>query len=515
MLLIKMLYSSKHCYNKYKITLVRVCKMRVAIIGMGTAGVSLLKELVKYDEFSNIQVDVYDNPKNMGQGVPFQNDSDQLLINLPAAQMSLNLDNKREFYEWYDQQSEFKFSNPEYLPRFIFGHYMKDYVEKYNQVYDNIHVIKKEVSEIFIESDIGQTDVNYYVCTSKAMADCNLYDVVFVTIGTLSYHDPYQLKGTEGYIPTPYPTYNTLDEVEDTDRIAIIGTGLASLDVIRYVTTHHPQLPITVASRKGNLPSVRGEMPDVEFKYLTPEHFNKLKSENFGNVPLDAALDLFLKDCKRYDIPIRALIHRKVNDPIKDLTYDLEHPEELGKFQSMLELAKENLNWIWNSFSREDQKRFLKDYQAILKENSNPMPPRTAKLIIDHLQNGIIEIQSGLEDVYHDEKQFCFKYSNRADDVEKFDIVINATGSKTQLSDLDSDDQLVLNMENRQVVQAHPLGGIQIVPETNQIISPRYGTLKRMYALGQLTNGINQSRNGVTMIVKQAVTIINQLLNPK
>ncbi len=256
-------------------------------------------------------------------------------------------------------------------------------------------------------------------------------------------------------------------------------------------------------------------MPDVEFKYLTPEHFNKLKSENFGNVPLGAALELFLKDCKRYDIPMRALIHRKVNDPIKDLTYDLEHPEELGKFQSMLELAKENLNWIWNSFSREDQKRFLKDYQAILKENSNPMPPRTAKLIIDHLQNGIIEIQSGLEDVYHDEKQFCFKYSNRADDVEKFDIVINATGSKTQLSDLDSDDQLVLNMENRQVVQAHPLGGIQIVPETNQIISPRYGTLKHMYALGQLTNGINQSRNGVTMIVKQAVTIINQLLNPK
>jgi len=71
--------------------------------------------------------------------------------------------------------------------------------------------------------------------------------------------------------------------------------------------------------------------------------------------------------------------------------------------------------------------------------------------------------------------------------------------------------QLVLNLENRQVVQAHPLGGIQIVAETNQIISPRYGTLKNMYALGQLTNGINQSRNGVMMIVRQAVSVINHL----
>ena len=37
--------------------------MRIAIIGMGTAGVSLLKELVKYNEFEQMEVDVYDNPK--------------------------------------------------------------------------------------------------------------------------------------------------------------------------------------------------------------------------------------------------------------------------------------------------------------------------------------------------------------------------------------------------------------------------------------------------------------------
>ena len=86
--------------------------MRIAIIGMGTAGVSLLKELVKQERFSELAIDVYDNPKNMGQGVPFQNDSDQLLINLPAEEMSLNLENEREFYEWYENQSTFKFSNP-------------------------------------------------------------------------------------------------------------------------------------------------------------------------------------------------------------------------------------------------------------------------------------------------------------------------------------------------------------------------------------------------------------------
>src|SRR5699024_10254758 len=105
----------------------------------------------------------------------------------------------------------------------------------------------------------------------------------------MSYHDPYQLKGTPGYIKTPYPTYDKLYEVDSTDRIAIIGTGLSGLDVIRFVTAHHPNLPITVTSGEGDLHSVRGNMQEVQFIYLTTEKVNEIKKEYFGNVPLDEA----------------------------------------------------------------------------------------------------------------------------------------------------------------------------------------------------------------------------------
>ena len=44
----------------------------------------------------------------MGQGVPFQNDSSELLINMPS-KMSLNLDDDEEFWKWYQQQTEFDF----------------------------------------------------------------------------------------------------------------------------------------------------------------------------------------------------------------------------------------------------------------------------------------------------------------------------------------------------------------------------------------------------------------------
>ncbi len=101
-------------------------------------------------------------------------------------------------------------------------------------------------------------------------------------------------------------------------------------------------------------------------------------------------------------------------------------------------------------------------------------------------------------------------YKNQ-ESVDIYKVVINATGAKSHLNELDQDDQLIKNLENRQIVQAHPMGGIQIIPETNQVISPRFGTLTNMIAIGQMTNGVNKLRNGVKMIVEQVAHTVSQL----
>ena len=485
--------------------------MRVAIIGMGTAGVSVLRQLVKHENFSQLKVDVYDDDRNMGQGVPFQNDSSELLINMPSKSMSLNLDDDQEFWKWYQNQTEFNFSNPQYLPRFVFGHYMKSYLSYYNDQFDNLTIINDKVQEIFTQSDVDDTDLKYHVCTCDDEKEWREYDYLFLTFGTFSYHDPYDLKGTKGYIQTPYPTYHTLDNVKDSDRIVIIGTGLASLDAVRYVAAHHPYLPITMTSRSAALPSVRGKMTKIQFTHLTKSRFNGIMKKHFGNVPLEKVVSLFLKECEDYGIDFKKLIYRRTGNHVKDLEYDLNHEEEMGIFQSIIEHLKENLNWIWNSLSVKDQETFNRKYTKIIQLNSNPMPPRTARLLIKLIQNNELVIKKGLEDIVHKNNQFMLKYNDTTQNYELFDIVINATGSKTHLSQLDEDDQLILNLENRQIVQRHPMGGIQIIPETNQVISPRYGTLKNVIAIGQMTNGVNKLRNGVKMIVNQVVDTVSQL----
>ncbi|PWZ93592.1 hypothetical protein DD924_19405, partial [Staphylococcus pseudintermedius] len=82
---------------------------------------------------------------------------------------------------------------------------------------------------------------------------CQKYDYVFFTTGTMSYNDPFDLKGLKGYIHSPYPANQTLAEVDDDDAVAIIGTGLASLDVVRHALSHHQRKPIVMASRVKNM----------------------------------------------------------------------------------------------------------------------------------------------------------------------------------------------------------------------------------------------------------------------
>ena len=251
-------------------------------------------------------------------------------------------------------------------------------------------------------------------------------------------------------------------------------------------------------------------MVDIEFKYLTKQKFNELKGKHFGNVPLEIAFELFQQECEDRNIELDKLIHRRTGNTIKDLQYDLERANEIGVFQSLIENVKENLNWIWNSFSREDQQAFDKRFSKHIQLNSNPMPPRTAELIIKLIRNQSLIIKRGLEDIKHTDDGYLLKFKDERQP-KPYDVIINSTGSKTHLSDLDDEDQLILNLQNRQIVQPHPMGGIQIIPETNQVISPRYGTLNNMIAIGQVTNGVNKLRNGVKMIVDQAVSSVNYM----
>ncbi len=72
---------------------------------------------------------------------------------MPSKKMSLNLDDETEFWKWYKQQTDFNFDEPAYLPRFVFGHYMKSYLSMFTkniQIYQLIIIKFKRFIQILI-----------------------------------------------------------------------------------------------------------------------------------------------------------------------------------------------------------------------------------------------------------------------------------------------------------------------------------------------------------------------------
>ncbi len=86
---------------------------------------------------------------------------------------------------------------------------MKSYLSMFTKIYPNISTNYNKVQEIYTNSNIDETNLTYYICTTNSGQSWQAYDYVFLTCGTFAYHDPYNLKGKKGYIATPYPTYNT------------------------------------------------------------------------------------------------------------------------------------------------------------------------------------------------------------------------------------------------------------------------------------------------------------------
>ena len=76
---------------------------------------------------------------------------------------------------------------------------MKSYLSMFTkniQIYQ-LFIIK--VQEIYTNSNIDETNLTYYICTTNSEQSWQAYDYVFLTCGTFAYHDPYNLKGKRIY----------------------------------------------------------------------------------------------------------------------------------------------------------------------------------------------------------------------------------------------------------------------------------------------------------------------------
>ncbi|CAM4167472.1 FAD/NAD(P)-binding protein [Lacicoccus alkaliphilus] len=464
--------------------------VKIAVIGGGVAGISITRHLVSHPGAAgDPEIDIYDAAEQMGRGKPYIEDSGHLLLNIPSEEMTLT-GSPDGFVDWLKTQS---LPVCDYNPRKDFGAYSREVFQSLADSHGGIRAVHEQIVDIIYDAE----EISYTVHTKT---HDKKYDLVFLAMGQMNYRDPYGLKGTEKYVFNPYPVNARLDEAEG--KIGIIGTGLSAIDCVRYLILERGMDQVHLFSRSGDMPSVRGETHHFEIRHFTEEAVESYIKDDL--IPLDKIIALFKKEMDAQNIE-ESLFYRHPESTLEDLKHDIANSAEVGKLQYLIIALNPLFSRIFTYLSLTDKKIFMEEVHPYIDKNHSPMPIRVARQLVEWAESGRVAIVDGMKDVHH-EGSFIVESDSGVYDM---DWMINATGPEKDI--LKDESPLISNMVDRMLIGPGSLGGI-LVDRAHRVISPRYGTLRGMYAIGHLTFDSDYLSNSVNIIVENTKLMIDGAL---
>lgn len=476
---------------------------RIGIIGMGISGMAILDAYRKvFDEEElkeHFTFDCYDHEDSFGRGYPYREDSHDLILNLKTPMLSYDYERVEDFKDWYDEQER---DYPEYSPRAVFGEYTKDRLEDTiektgaNKIFSLVTRIDKKGDSWELEDELGEI---------------RHYDEIHLCNGSLGQKNIYQLKEKDYYLENIYPVNEKLSQIQEEDHVVIVGAGLTAVDLAHHLIDTKKVKNVTMFSSSNRIPTVRVTPVPVEITHLTMDLLKEELANNYNRVTFDWFDKNFQKELELHDIDFDHFMKTHLQGGLEGLIYNIEHPEDLGRLQVLLPPMNGIFNLVWDSLSREGRIQFRKKYHPLLTLNRSPLPLESAEMLIEAHEKGILEMPGEVEDIEEIENGFHLldEEGEKLNDTP-YDFVLNATGLDIHFSNVKEGNPLLYSLLDKRYLMKDEFGGVTIIPETMEAISPRYGTLKDFHVYGVLASGV-QYRNNSTMMIQMTAHKIAQL----
>lgn len=465
---------------------------KIAIVGMGVSGLAVLLAISQQTKeyLQSIEISCFDDSEHFGRGIPFQEDDDSALINSPLDDISFDYHQMMDFMDWlkvnkYD-------TSVTYTSRALYGRYMK---ERAHQLITQLPVtIIKEPVESISYSPSTQT----FQLTLTNTRSPQIFDHVHLACGALPVADPYQLTGHSSYIADPYPIQKELATKSwDNKDVAIIGTGLAAVDVIKWLLLR-TTVTIKAFSRSNYFPTVRiTQGPDITWHHLTDQTIQTLiDSKSVSYQELD---QLFQKELQALGFSNWEKTKNEfLSEGIAGIKLSLDMAEHLYHLQQLASRLVDYLTDLWPLMSPADRHSYQENYGKAIVNLRNPMPEESAQTILEAAAQGRLNIISGVEEINVKGDKFL------VGEAITVDQVINATGYQLTEKTIELATPSLQNIVKQELAQIDDLGGLSVRPETMQVMSPKYGAMPTLFAHGALINGVIYQNNSTIKIQKMA-----------
>jgi uncharacterized NAD(P)/FAD-binding protein YdhS len=343
------------------------------------------------------------------------------------------------------------------------------------------------------------------------------------------------------YFDSPWPAKKLLEDIPPEAEIAIIGTSLSAIETVltltsdgrfvddsgsrlRYIPSNKPRR-ITLYSRSGLLPKVRGKVGARKNQFLTPSAFEKISARNDGRLTLAATFELLKSELEAiYGQPVDWL---KVMKPVEcpadalnqylDLAEIGDDPQGAVRWQTMLVQTFPFIRAWYLKLTDQDRRHFDRHYTSAFFTHAATQPRINAAKLLALFNAGLVRVVR-LGNPYRfyrddDQDRYCFDYTDRSGK-KRLDIyryVVNARGQPKALTTDTSDltrnliasicaqrgqeppDRAACGRQNTSIGQqdtVHDGNGydtLRIDPQTHRVILPDFGPKSAVYAVGAMT----------------------------
>lgn len=336
-------------------------------------------------------------------------------------------------------------------------------------------------------------------------------DQVVLACGTMKRKIVDNEKLGKNLFPDPYPISNLVTKICKDDNVAIIGSRLSAIDSVIGLMENGHQGRITLYSRSGFFPYVRGTQGRYTCRYLNRETLEQLILQN-GKLTFTDLLNLFKRELDVYKTENESQDEEIIFPPEKIDNLDDFLAKEISLangnrgWQAILYNTNNLLGLIWAAMQDEERNFFFSSLFSAAIAMRVSISRENAEKLCSYIGQGKLDFVTGSAKVSDSEDgKFHITTSEKTQHV---DTVIYATGSPRKI--VETDATFIKNLIERGIAVEHPFGGIDV--NKHHFIRNRDGDVShRFLAVGEIVSGKFLFTSALDIIISQSESVLIQL----
>jgi len=474
----------------------------IVVIGSGPTGTAVARTLLPRLGPGARYVVVDRDP--FGEHLAFGTAEPNHLTNTRATMMSLDVGDTGEFGRWLTARSadDLPGFSLEFPQRALFGNYAREVFDEAVAAARRAGVLVEVVRDEVVEIRRGRDEGWQVVSGSGAMIDA---DRVVLCTGMVPPSDPFPvLLGHPWYVSDPW----RIPDLPAAASVAVLGSRLTAIDAAMTLRTRGHLGPITLASRTGWLPRIRGPettapVAAIEGCLGAAYQTGTLRLADFGRAII---ADI---EAASSDIPDWSSLRERgvtTRAMLADELAELAAGRDRG-WQSVINSGAQLLLPAWQLLEKSGRAEFFAEWLTLLLVHAAPIPPATAERIVAAMDAGQLGVIGGVRKVETDGDRFVLETD---DETYVADVVVNATGPGADIGSLRT-EPLIRSLLDGGTASHHRMGGLRADPSTFELLDSSGNPSRGIHAVGDLIRAEVLVTNDVNSLVFQAALLTNVL----